>query len=452
MDSQPRHVYTVSALNRQVRELLDASFPPIWIEGEISNLATPASGHVYFSLKDERAQVRCALFRNRRLRLRFAPENGQQVQVRARISLFEPRGEYQLIVEHMEEAGAGQLQRRFEQLKARLEQEGLFAESAKQPLPALPRRIGVITSPTGAAVRDVLSVLGRRFPLVPVLLYPTSVQGEKAPGEIVAALERADRRGECDVLLLVRGGGSLEDLWSFNEEAVARAIHASRIPVVSGVGHETDFTIADFVADRRAPTPSVAAETVTPRREDLADRVQRSVDRLAAIQARRHGQLRQRLQWIDRRLQQQHPRRRLEQAGQRLDELALRGQRALRRRLDAGHRELGQLRARLEAHAPRPRIARERGHVHQLRARLERAVRARLEGHRQRYRAAGQALHALSPLATLGRGYSITRDAASGAILRDASGVEPGTAITTRLAEGRLQATVDAVEPAADED
>ena len=261
-DLQPeRTVYSVSELNQTIRGLLESEFPLIWVEGEISNLAQPSSGHMYFSLKDESAQVRCAMFRGRNQFLRFTPENGQKVVIRARVSLYEARGEFQLIAEHMEDAGAGALQRAFEELKARLAAEGLFDESLKQDIPELPTRIGVITSPTGAAIRDVLSVLQRRFPAIPVLVYPVPVQGDGAAEKIVATLQLASKRKDCDVLLLVRGGGSLEDLWSFNEEIVARAIVASEIPVVCGVGHEVDFTIADFAADVRAPTPSAA----TPR-------------------------------------------------------------------------------------------------------------------------------------------------------------------------------------------
>src|ERR1700684_4170567 len=263
-----RDIYTVSRLNREVRVLLERGFGSLWLEAEISNFAKPSSGHWYFSLKDAAAQVRCAMFRQRNMLCTFTARDGQKVLVRARIGLYEPRGEYQLIVDHMEDAGLGALKRQFEELSARLAAEGLFAADRKRPLPGLPRRIGIITSPTGAAVRDILHVLARRFPAASVLIYPVPVQGAAAAAEIVAALEATGRRAECDVLILARGGGSLEDLWAFNDERLARAIVASPIPVITGIGHEIDFTIADFAADVRAPTPSAAAELVVPDAEE----------------------------------------------------------------------------------------------------------------------------------------------------------------------------------------
>ena len=272
IDTPQRQILSVSQLNRQTRQLLETHLPLIWVEGELSNFACPASGHWYFSLKDEQAQVRCAMFRNRNSRVRLPsggrPGNGLQVLVRCRVSLYEGRGEFQLIVEHMEEAGLGALQRRFEQLKNKLDSEGLFTTEHKQPLPALPRRIGVITSPTGAAIQDILQVLQRRFAAIPVTIYPTAVQGQEAIAGLTHAIEQANDHGSCDVLIVGRGGGSMEDLWAFNEESVARAIFASDIPIISAVGHEVDFTIADFVADQRAPTPSAAAELLSPDSRD----------------------------------------------------------------------------------------------------------------------------------------------------------------------------------------
>jgi exodeoxyribonuclease VII large subunit len=300
-----RDIYSVSRLVRETRAVLEGSFPLLWISGEISNLAQPASGHIYFSLKDEIAQVRCAMFRMRRQQLRFQPANGQQVLVRARVSLYEARGELQLIVEHMEPAGEGALRLAFEQLKQKLGAEGLFDSDKKKPLPELPRQLGIITSPSGAAIRDLLSVLRRRFPALPVVLYPVQVQGTEAPRQIVRMLQLANRREECDVLILSRGGGSLEDLQPFNEEAVARAIHASRIPVVSGVGHEIDFTIADFVADHRAPTPSAAAELVAPDRLAWRRQLQQLGQRLSLVQLRKIEQLRDAVTGLGHRLRQQ---------------------------------------------------------------------------------------------------------------------------------------------------
>ena len=274
-----RTVLSVTALNRRARQLLETHLPLIWVEGELSNLSCPASGHWYFTLKDEHAQVRAAMFRNRNQRIGRPPEPGQQVLVRGRISLYEQRGDYQLIVEHLELAGHGLLQKRFEEIRERLAAEGLFAAERKRPLPALPGCLGVITTPSGAAIHDILRVLRRRFPALPVYLYPAQVQGKAAPGDLVAAIELANRHDACDVLILARGGGSLEDLWSFNEERVARAIAASRIPIVCGVGHETDVTIADFAADLRAPTPSAAAELASPDSTEL-------ISGVLALQAR----------------------------------------------------------------------------------------------------------------------------------------------------------------------
>jgi exodeoxyribonuclease VII large subunit len=276
-----RDVYSVSRLNREARVLLERGFGTLWLEAEISNFSRPSSGHWYFCLKDAAAQVRCAMFRQRNMLCAFTARDGQKVLVRARIGLYEPRGEFQLIVDHLEDAGLGALQRQFEELRARLAAEGLFATARKRPLPTLPKRIGVITSPTGAAVRDILHVLARRFPAVAVLIYPVAVQGAQAPAELVAALKTAAARQECDVLILARGGGSLEDLWAFNDEKLARAIVASPIPVISGVGHEVDFTIADFAADVRAPTPSAAAELVVPDAEEWLTTCLRLDTRLA---------------------------------------------------------------------------------------------------------------------------------------------------------------------------
>jgi exodeoxyribonuclease VII large subunit len=392
-----RDVWTVSRLNREVRLLIETGLPALWLEGEVSNLARPASGHLYFSLKDEGAQVRCALWRSAALKLSFAPRNGMQLLVRARVSVYEPRGEYQLIVEHAEEAGEGALRRRFEELKARLRTEGLFDEAAKRPLPSLPRRIGVVTSPSGAAIRDILHVLRRRFPAVQVVIYPVPVQGEGAGAKIAAALALASERAECDVLILARGGGSLEDLWSFNEEVVARAIRACTIPVISGVGHEVDFTIADFAADRRAPTPSGAAEIAVPDAAEWLTRLNKDAGRLRNAIARRIALKAERLEWQVRRLAVAHPGNRLRQYGQRLDELELR---------------------------------------------LRRAVSAGLDKSRAQADAAARTLHMVSPLATLERGYAIATRAADGQILRSAAQVAAGDGIEVRLARGRFSARV----------
>jgi len=326
-----RNVLSVSLLNEQVRDLLENSFPHLWVEGEISNLAQPSSGHLYFTLKDAGAQIRAAMFRGNNRLLQFAPKNGQQVLVKARLSLYAPRGDYQLIVEQMEEAGLGALRRAFDELRLRLQAEGLFAAERKRPLPEHVRHLAVITSPTGAAIRDILSVLRRRFPGLPVTLLPVPVQGREAAPAIVRALALANAQPQFDAILIARGGGSLEDLWAFNEEVVARAIAGSRLPVVSGVGHETDFTIADFVADVRAPTPSAAAELLSLDGAELLG----SLEGFELLLARAlHTQL-QRLgqQLTHLRARLRHPGQRLHDLAQRLDELELRLQRAIRLKL-----------------------------------------------------------------------------------------------------------------------
>ncbi|MEJ2592168.1 MAG: exodeoxyribonuclease VII large subunit [Candidatus Thiodiazotropha sp.] len=433
-----RDIYSVSRLVRESRAVLEGSFPLLWISGEISNLAQPASGHIYFSLKDEIAQVRCAMFRMKRQLLRFRPGNGQQVLVRARVSLYEARGEFQLIVEHMEPAGEGALRLAFEQLKAKLAAEGLFDAERKRPLPRVPRRLGLITSPTGAAIRDLLSVLRRRFPALPVIVYPVPVQGEEAPAQIVRMLQLANRRDECDVLILSRGGGSLEDLQAFNDEAVARAIHASQIPVVSGVGHEIDFTIADFVADQRAPTPSAAAELVTPDQQAWRQQFSLLLQRLRRHQGSRLQRLRERLDGLQKRLLKQHPTQRLLQRAQRLDELNQRLRQGLNFRLLQQTRRLEQLRGRLQTHSPERRLERLRVTQRQLESRLRQAIGQRLEQPRNRFGQLARDLHTLSPLNTLGRGYAIVSRERDGRIVRAFDEVEPGEKVKARLARGSL--------------
>ncbi|MGE5624711.1 MAG: exodeoxyribonuclease VII large subunit [Bacillota bacterium] len=437
-----RRVYTVSDLNRAVRGLLDGGFPLLWVEGEISNLARPASGHLYFSLKDSQAQVRCALFRNRGLLLRFKPADGMKVLVRGRVSLYEPRGDYQLIAEHMEEAGHGQLQRAFEELKKKLAAEGLFDAALKRPLPAVPRCIGVITSPSGAALRDILSVIGRRYPLARVIVYPVPVQGEGAGAKIAAMLATASTRAECDVLILARGGGSLEDLWAFNEEAVARAIRASHIPVVAGVGHEIDFTIADFAADLRAPTPTGAAELTTPDVADWLRGLGQQTARLVQAEQRFLESLRERVAWCAERLEQLHPGRVLRDRSQRLDELQLRLGRAVKVQLRHERIRLQALTAALREHSPVQRLHRGADRLTTLKAQLDGAVRARLLQVGKRLALAVRTLDAVSPLATLQRGYAILTDAASGTVINHVSAARPGQAVHAELADGRLLAEV----------
>ena len=437
-----RDVYSVSRLNREVRVLLERGFGSLWLEAEISNFARPTSGHWYFSLKDAAAQVRCAMFRQRNMLCAFTARDGQKVLVRARIGLYEPRGEFQLIVDHMEDAGLGALKRQFEELSARLAAEGLFAPERKRPLPGLPKRIGIITSPTGAAVRDILHVLARRFPAAAVLIYPVSVQGAQAAAEIISALEAAGRRAECDVLIMARGGGSLEDLWAFNDERLARAIVASTIPVITGIGHEIDFTIADFAADVRAPTPSAAAELVVPDAEEWHAAFVRLGARLQRGVRRRLTEGSERLRWLSGRAALASPAARMSARAQRLDELDECLVRAMRRRLE-GHRErLRWLIGRAALVSPSSRLERQLLQLENLEQELNRAMRLALDSRRKKLLPLVRTLNAVSPLATLDRGYAIV-SAVGGDILRNAADAKPGTLIDARLAQGSIRARVE---------
>ena len=442
----PHDIYSVSRLNQEVRLLLEQAFPLVWVEGEISNLARPRSGHLYFTLKDSDAQVRCALFRNRSRYLRFTPENGARVRIRARIGLYAPRGDYQLIAEHMEPAGDGALQQAFEALKARLDAEGLFDAEHKQPLPALPRRIGIITSPTGAAIRDILSVLARRFPALPVLVYPVRVQGEGAAAEVARAIALADQRADADVLVVSRGGGSLEDLQPFNDEQVARAIAAATVPIVSAVGHEVDVTIADLVADHRAPTPSAAAEQLSPDAEALGRGIAGLDARLARALARRRQQQREQVLGLARRLSAQHPGRQLQERAQRLDGLEQRLTHALQQRLARRAERLTTAQRRLQGATPRQLIERLEAQRGMLAGRLQGAIQNNLTTWRHRLHENARALEAVSPLRTLERGYAIVRHAPNGPILREAKDLREGDRVTTRLGKGAFTATVDGVQ------
>ena len=440
-----RDVYTVSRLNLDARAILEEAFSTVWIEGEISNLARPRSGHIYFTLKDERCQVRCAMFRMHNRTLSFAPEDGMQVLAHAKVGLYPERGEFQLIVQYMEEAGAGALRRAFDALKSRLGAEGLFDAEHKRPLAILPRRIGVITSPTGAAVRDVLSVLGRRFPAVPVTIHPVPVQGVGAAEAIARMIDLACERAECDVLILARGGGSLEDLWAFNEEPVARAIHRASIPIVTGVGHEIDFTIADLVADLRAPTPSAAAESVVPDASEWAARYRGLEVQLVAVIRRRLATRRYEVRMLAKRLV--HPRRRLFDHAQRLDAMSMRLSRAVSSRTREQRARLSTLAARLARHAPDRTVQVHRSRCEALERRLWRATRAAFAERRSRVSALERALGAFGPQATLERGYSILLRDDHRHVVRGAHEVRRGERVRARLARGALDLDVVATTP-----
>ncbi|MFM1679105.1 exodeoxyribonuclease VII large subunit [Aeromonas salmonicida] len=443
-NGREQQVFTVTRLNSAVRMILEQDLGLVWLTGELSNLAMPSSGHWYFSLKDLGAQVRCAMFKGNNRRVAFRPQDGMQVLVQARVSLYEPRGDYQLIIESMQPAGDGVLALRFEELKRRLGAEGLFDEGRKRPLPREPRAVGLVTSATGAALHDMLTVLKRRAPDLPIFIYPTQVQGSAAIGQIVAAIALANHRAEVDVLIVGRGGGSLEDLWCFNEEVVARAIANSAIPVISAVGHEVDVTISDFAADLRAPTPSAAAELVAPDQSARAQRLAHLWQRLVQAMNRHQTAARHGFVLLQKRLDHQDPKRRLEQQSQRLDELSARLQQLLNQRLHQGERRLANLELRLQAKSPERRLAIGRRRHQLAQERLHALIAKRQDQASHRLAMLTARLDGVSPLATLGRGYSITRTQ-SGDVINRAAQVNAGQTLVTTLAEGHLQVRVEEV-------
>ncbi|MDF7631003.1 exodeoxyribonuclease VII large subunit [Erwiniaceae bacterium L1_55_4] len=440
------NIFTVSRLNTTVRQLLENEMGLVWLSAEISNFSQPSSGHWYFTLKDDGAQVRCAMFRNSNRRVTFRPQHGQQVLVRASITLYEPRGDYQLIIESMHPAGEGLLQQQFEQLKARLAAEGLFDQQFKQPLPEPARQVGVITSATGAALHDVLRVLHRRDPSLPVIIYPTPVQGVDAPAAIVRAIDLANQRDECDVLIVGRGGGSLEDLWSFNDERVARAIFASRLPIVSAVGHETDVTIADFVADLRAPTPSAAAEIVSRNQIELLRRLQSQQQRMEMAMDFYIAEQQRRFTRIQHRLQQQHPQLRLARQQTTLFQLQRRLGEAMDQRLRVANRQQDRVLQRLNQQQPQGRILRAQQQMQQWQYRLQQGMEKQLNHNRQRFGNLAAQLEGVSPLATLARGFSVTTDT-QGQLVKKTQQLHKGDLLRTRLDDGWVESQVTALEP-----
>jgi exodeoxyribonuclease VII large subunit len=441
-ESPARRSITVSDLNRQAKVLLEDGIARVWVEGEISNLSRPASGHVYFSLKDESAQLRCAYFRGRQKGPVINLNNGDQMLAFGKVSIYEARGDYQLIVEQLEAAGEGELRRRFEALKKKLLQEGLFDEALKQAIPEIPNRIGVVTSPTGAAVRDVITVLRRRFPAVPVVIYPTAVQGEWAAAQIAAAIEIAVDRNECDVLIVGRGGGSLEDLWPFNEETVARAIADCPIPVVSAVGHEVDITITDFVADVRAPTPSGAAELVVTDQAEWQRHLAATSGRIAILGRRYIEDRFQSLDWLGKRLTQGSPAATVARQRVRLRNLQQVMTAAIRQDLGNRAMQVAGSRSRLLQRSPALGVQRSIGRAAALQQRLRTSASKTVERATTRLKLAARSLDAVSPLATLDRGYSIVTEANTGRIITDSAYLEVGTPIEAKLASGSLAATV----------
>lgn len=437
-----QNIFTVSRLNAEVRLLLENEMGIVWLVGEISNFSAPVSGHWYLTLKDSRAQVKCAMFRGNNRRVTFKPANGNQVLVKARLSLYEPRGDYQLIIESMQPEGDGRLQQEFEELKMKLAAEGLFAQTNKQILPEHPKRVGVITSKTGAALYDILDVLKRRDPSLPVVIYPTMVQGEDAAIQIAQAIGRANSRNECDVLIVGRGGGSLEDLWCFNNEILARTISASQIPIISAVGHEVDVTIADFVADVRAPTPSAAAELVS---RDNSHKDQALVTRqhkLASAMRYYLAEQKQQAAQLLHRLERQHPSYQLQRQSQQLDELDVRLRRAMQRFIDTRQQAIERKHHRLQLNSPFRHLAQQKSRLDRVEQKLLDAMDRKLLTVRHQLAMAAEKLETVSPLATLKRGYSITQTE-QGKVITQAEDVKTGDRLVTRLANGEIRSTVN---------
>lgn len=437
-----RDIFSVSRLTTEVRFALEHGFPLLWVQGEIGNLTSAASGHLYFNLKDDRAQVRCAMFRARRQHLRFAPKSGDEVLVRARISFYEPRGEFQLAIESMEPAGEGALRQALEALKQRLAAEGLFDATRKRPLPGLPSSIGVLSSPQGAALHDVLAVLKRRYPLARVILYPIPVQGKEAPAAIVEMLKLADARREVDVLILTRGGGSLEDLMAFNDEQVVRALAQIQIPSVSAIGHEIDYSLTDLVADQRAATPSAAAELVSPDQHQLLLEVETGYRQLTTRMAQHLKQASARHSSLLERLTLTHPQRRLQQQMQRMDELDERLQGLIQQRLASADWRLQSLDLRLQASHPSLNLRRFQQRLDELLPRLLQAQRHLLHDKAQALGSAARTLQAMSPLAILDRGYALARRLPEGEVIKDAASLQSGDRLRIQLAKGAIEAEV----------
>ncbi len=433
---------SISQLNLEAQGLLEGSFPLIWLQGELSNLSRPSSGHWYFSLKDSRAQINAAMFRNRNRQVGFQPQNGQQILVRAKVTLYVPRGNFQIVVEHMEPAGEGALKAQFDALKAQLQAEGLFAQERKQPLPPWPNQIGVITSPSGAAIRDILQVLKRRCPSIPAVIYPAAVQGADAPGQLRQALQLATRRNECDVLIIGRGGGSLEDLWAFNDEALTRAVAACPIPIVSAVGHEVDTGLTDFAADLRAPTPSAAAELVSPDLTQVTQRLSALQRRLKWVMAQQLRTPGDRLRHLTQRLRS--PRHHLEQSSQRLDELQARLQRQVRHQLRLTESRLLPVQQRLARISPLRLLEDRQQRLANLKQRLPQPVLRSMEQQQQQLGNLGKRLDTASPLQTLARGYSISFKGKQA--VRSVDQLRPGDTVTTRLQDGEFSARIEHVQ------
>ncbi|RDX36426.1 exodeoxyribonuclease VII large subunit [Kangiella sp. HD9-110m-PIT-SAG07] len=434
--TQQRKIYSVTELALNVRRQLEAEIGQVWITGEISNLATPRSGHWYFTLKDSDSQFRCAMFKNRNRSVRFTPQDGQQILMRAKISLYEPRGDLQLIGEYMEAAGEGALQIAFDRLKQKLNSEGLFDPELKRPIPTFPHKIGIITSATGAAIRDVLTVLKRRMPQIPIIIYPSQVQGEKAAKTIIEQLNIANDRAECDVILVTRGGGSLEDMWCFNDEKLAREIRKSKVPVVSAVGHEVDTSISDLVADLRAPTPSAAAEMLVPNRADIIHKFQ-TVERRLANEFQHKLQIQQaRLDKLTSKIV--HPKQRLAQSETDLARLIKQLHTAQKRFIEQKGANLRNVHVRLNSYKPQKHLEQSQQRLTAWQKQLQQAIKQQLGLSQQAFALSAQKLHDISPLATLDRGYTITTDE-SGKALRTAKDAKKASGLITKFQDGEVK-------------
>jgi len=441
-DNKEIKIISVTELNKLAKSLLENGIPKLWIEGEISNLARPASGHIYFSLKDETSQIRCAWFKQRQSINANDISNGMKMLALGKISLYQPRGEYQFIIEKMETAGEGDLKRKYEELKQKLFNEGLFDRERKLEIPKLPKKIGVITSPSGAAIRDVLSILKRRFPLLPIVIFPITVQGDNAAPDIENALKNANLRADCDVLILTRGGGSLEDLWAFNEEIVARAIHVSKIPIISAIGHETDTTIADFVSDLRAPTPSGAAEIVTPDQNELLKLLKTLFGRIEHETNQYINSKSQSMDWLSKRLSQSNPimtvRKQIEISGN-LRKLLFS---SIGRNLSIHSKAVDSLKFRLNSSSPKLEIQKAISHLSEMQLKITTSTKSSVTKLNSQLTALGKTLDSLSPLKTLDRGYAVARDSKTKKIISNSEKVSINSQIDIKLAKGEIAAKV----------
>lgn len=442
---EEKKVYSVTEITKMIRDALEVKFSSIWVEGEISNMRTPSSGHIYLTLKDESSQLRAVMFRYQNRNLKFQLEDGLQVVVFGNISVYEPRGEYQIIIEHMEPKGIGALQLAFEQLKERLSKEGLFDKEHKKPIPILPRKIGIITSPTGAAIRDILRVMERRFANIHMLIYPVRVQGESSSQEIAMAIEEMNSAKAADVLILARGGGSIEDLWSFNEEVVARAIFRSRIPIISAVGHEIDYTISDFVADLRAPTPSAAAEMVIQSKEELLKRIKMNCDLLARSVMSYINQQKSSLDSILRRKIFIYPERTINQYQQRVDEFNMRLKRDILQSINKTREASNSLKKNILHLTPKTKISHIRNTLYTLQKEMTNFMTYRMLMKRESFKGILEALDILSPLSVLARGYSICQKYPSMTLIKDASSVSKGDKVNVKVSKGEMVCEVNKV-------